>query len=234
MSRKFDKNFFNKNGYIIIKNAVNKKLIDDYLDVWSKANKHRPEGWSRLVSFTRTFNQYSEILDILCCQAIRSFFDSIDRDPVLHADITYSVSTQLGWHQDNTSSIHESIDSYYGSWVALEDIDSKSGPLSVIPGSHLWDMDYSLIDSANCVDENYSSFNEKRLEYYLEEIDKRKTEEVTFLARKGDILMWHGRLLHRGSTPEDLSITRMSLIGHYSEYSGSTLRHKSGILYALS
>jgi ectoine hydroxylase-related dioxygenase (phytanoyl-CoA dioxygenase family) len=225
--------FFYKNGYAILPNAIDNELINKYLDLWSRVNKDRPEGWSRLKSFTRSFNEHIEILDILCSESIYEFFQSIGHDPVLHADITYSVSTQLNWHQDNTSSITDSADTYYGSWVALEDISPKSGPLCVMPGSHLWDMNYSIIDPKNCVEEIQTSFNSNRLEYYLSEIEKNSVEEVPFLAKKGDVLIWHGRLLHRGSTPEDYSMTRMSLIGHYSEYSGPVSRHKSGSLYAL-
>jgi ectoine hydroxylase-related dioxygenase (phytanoyl-CoA dioxygenase family) len=226
--------FFNKNGYVVLPKAISDDLIDSYVSLWESVNADRPEGWSKLKTFTRSFNDHVEILDILCAKSIYEFFESINKDPVLHADITYSVSTQLDWHQDNTSSIKESMDSYYGSWVALEDIDPKSGPLAVMPGSHLWDMDYSFIDPSNCVAEDYVSFNKKRLEYYTEEIEKRNTEEVSFIANKGDVLIWHGRLLHKGSTPRDYSMTRMSLIGHYSEYSGSKSRHESGILYALN
>jgi len=38
----------------------------------------------------------------------------------------------------------------------------------------------------------------------------------TFLARKGDVPMWHGRLMHRGSLPRVPGTPRRSLITHYS------------------
>ena len=35
-------------------------------------------------------------------------------------------------------------------------------------------------------------------------------------AKKGDVLFWHPRLLHRGSTPNDFNLERRALISHYS------------------
>ena len=37
-----------------------------------------------------------------------------------------------------------------------------------------------------------------------------------FIAKKGDVLLWHSRLMHRGSTPNDPDIQRRSCIAHYS------------------
>lgn len=228
-----DAESFYENGYSIIKSCIDESLINDYLELWHKVNNDRPEGWSKLKSFTRSFNDYSEILNILCSKRISSFFECIGKDPVLHADITYSVSTQLNWHQDNTSSSEDLSDTYFGSWVALEDIHPDSGPISYIPGSHLWDMDYENIDPKNIEDKDVVKFNSERLDYYKSQIDLREAEEKFFTAQKGDVLMWHGKLLHRGSTPNDFSLTRMSLIGHYSEYKGPVKRHNNGTLYAI-
>ena len=37
-----------------------------------------------------------------------------------------------------------------------------------------------------------------------------------FLGRKGDVLIWHGRLMHCGSAPNVGHMPRRSLITHYS------------------
>lgn len=233
MSRDFDVDFFYENGYIVVEDAVDEKLIENYLTLWEQVNSDRPEGWSRLKTFTRSFNQYSEILAILCCGSIRSFFQSIDKDPVLHADITYSVSTQLDWHQDDVYSDDSSLDGYFGVWVALEDIHPNSGPISFIPGSHLWDLDLAKVSPAEVKQEYLPLFNKQRLQYYVDQISNRNSTEEFFIGKKGDILIWNGRLVHKGSTPLDKNLTRMSLIGHYSHYDGDVCRYNSGVLYAL-
>ena len=37
-----------------------------------------------------------------------------------------------------------------------------------------------------------------------------------FLAKKGDVLFWHSRLMHRGSAPKNIEIDRRTAILHYS------------------
>jgi hypothetical protein len=40
-----------------------------------------------------------------------------------------------------------------------------------------------------------------------------------FIARKGDVLIWHGRLLHRGTRANQPGMQRKSLISHYTAIS---------------
>ena len=51
---------------------------------------------------------------------------------------------------------------------------------------------------------------------FTHEIERRNAEILTYLPERGDVLFWHGRLLHRGSKPNDSTIPRRSLIAHYS------------------
>ena len=45
---------------------------------------------------------------------------------------------------------------------------------------------------------------------------KDELEEIySFLPKKGDAIIWHGRLIHRGANPRNNDLTRKSLIGHY-------------------
>jgi ectoine hydroxylase-related dioxygenase (phytanoyl-CoA dioxygenase family) len=48
------------------------------------------------------------------------------------------------------------------------------------------------------------------------EIRDRQATAQQFLGTKGDVLIWHGRLLHRGTKPKRLDIERRALIAHYS------------------
>jgi ectoine hydroxylase-related dioxygenase (phytanoyl-CoA dioxygenase family) len=42
-----------------------------------------------------------------------------------------------------------------------------------------------------------------------------KYPKKTFLAGKGDVLLWHGMLLHGGDGVRDPALTRRSLVIHY-------------------
>ncbi len=48
------------------------------------------------------------------------------------------------------------------------------------------------------------------------EIEQRGARIERFEAKKGDVLIWHGKLLHRGSAPTTPDQPRRALIAHYS------------------
>jgi hypothetical protein len=51
------------------------------------------------------------------------------------------------------------------------------------------------------------------------EIARRGTTPHKFIARKGDLLIWHGRLMHRGSIANVPGMKRRTLVSHYSALS---------------
>ena len=58
-------------------------------------------------------------------------------------------------------------------------------------------------------------------EYFVRAaIDIKGKEEgrvsATFLGKKGDVLIWHGRLVHRGYKPSNPKAQRKVIISHYS------------------
>jgi ectoine hydroxylase-related dioxygenase (phytanoyl-CoA dioxygenase family) len=59
-------------------------------------------------------------------------------------------------------------------------------------------------------------------DFFEKEIEKRGAEIVSFIAEKGDVIIWHGHLVHRGSMPQNRNITRKSLIGHYCNLFANT------------
>jgi ectoine hydroxylase-related dioxygenase (phytanoyl-CoA dioxygenase family) len=48
------------------------------------------------------------------------------------------------------------------------------------------------------------------------EVASGGTSPERFIARKGDVLIWHGRLMHRGSYANVPGMERKALISHYS------------------
>ena len=201
---------FEKDGFIILENLINKELIDKYVNVWLSENADKPHGWTdeNEPGFSGTaYLDHPEILDILCSKEIGEILVAINKAVALHVDITYSISTEFGWHQDNNMPKEKAGDNYVGVWVALEDVSPDAGPFEFVPGSHKWDLDWQYYweNSANSV---------TGIELEAEMV-KRSAQPVKFLAKKGDVFIWHSRLMHRGADIVDKSKTRMSLIGHY-------------------
>jgi len=215
-----NKEYFEKNGFLILENAIPYNLIDEYLDVFSKNlvkdKNGNLRGWQEQGNTTYIGN--NSALAILCNKIIQDAFESIDKGVALHVDLPYWVSTEKQWHQDSVLRIPLAASNYLGTWVALEDVSEHAGPFEYIPGSHLWDIDFDDYYG----DDEKTSFAWKKFDKLIEEI---KPEIRQFVAKKGDVFLWHGRLVHRGATPEDRTLTRKSLIGHYcNQYANFELK----------
>jgi hypothetical protein len=165
--------------------------------------------------------------------------DLIGEEMILHLDLTGWVSSTRKWHQDDYLNSPHVNGWYVAVWVALDDIHPDSGPFQFIPGSHRWpvlrrelvmqlmtpeqaDADAASPQSLWAVytQDAVSALVEKR------RIDVGAPVE-SFIAKRGDVLVWHACLQHRGSTPKIRSRDgwrigrgkappRMAVISHYT------------------
>jgi ectoine hydroxylase-related dioxygenase (phytanoyl-CoA dioxygenase family) len=106
-------------------------------------------------------------------------------------------------------------------WLALDTIHPDSGPFQYVKGSHKWpQVTREKILSALSPserDHKWPTHSERVLTPLFEkEIEDRGAEVTSHLAERGDVLLWHGRLLHRGSIPNVPGMERRSVIAHYS------------------
>jgi ectoine hydroxylase-related dioxygenase (phytanoyl-CoA dioxygenase family) len=103
-------------------------------------------------------------------------------------------------------------------WIALEDIGDGSGPLIYYPRSHrlpyLFSRDVGI--SAEDYDtRGYLPYHERYEPAVADLVERNGIEARRFLARKGDVLVWHANLLHGGAPRTDLQLTRKALVCHY-------------------
>ena len=101
-----------------------------------------------------------------------------------------------------------------GAWLACEDIDPDSGPLEYYPGSHQapWYPEFNNYPQTNlrtASDEHYDGYHA-----FLAE-EAKKYERRVFLARKGQVFLWHALLFHGGSGINRVGRTRKSFVVHY-------------------
>lgn len=101
-------------------------------------------------------------------------------------------------------------------WIALEDIHEDAGPLYYYPGSHR--LPYLLNDDFGNISTAWK-LGQKDYRDYEDVIDdlirKENMQPQTFLARKGDLLVWHANLIHGGEPIKNLMLTRKSMVIHY-------------------
>lgn len=114
------------------------------------------------------------------------------------------------------------------SWIPLEDIHADSGPLIYYPGSHKLSVS-GFFDwgKGSIVYEPDSTRNPAEFSSYLEErIQESGINPEIFLPKRGDVLIWHGNLIHKGSEIRDHALTRKSYVTHYTSYESYPIAHR--------
>jgi ectoine hydroxylase-related dioxygenase (phytanoyl-CoA dioxygenase family) len=170
-----------------------------------------------------------EIRDLCLYKPLSDTLASLIGDKMgLHLNLTGWVSTERNWHQDDYLN-PDFINSWYCAvWIALDTIHPDCGPFQYVPGSHRWPLTRMQRVHAYLQPEEAKLVEWPKIaERFVNRAFDREIARVglpvrEFLGEKGDVLVWHGRLAHRGSEPRNRSLVRKSLIAHYSALSKRT------------
>jgi len=114
------------------------------------------------------------------------------------------------------------------SWIPLEDIDPDAGPLAYYPGSHRPDIS-GFFDwgRGSILLEQDSVRTPIEFSRYLEgRVESAGIEPVVFLPKRGDVLIWHGNLIHEGTPINNPALTRKSYVTHYTSLSAYPKEHR--------
>jgi ectoine hydroxylase-related dioxygenase (phytanoyl-CoA dioxygenase family) len=104
------------------------------------------------------------------------------------------------------------------SWLALEDIAPDSGPLVYYPGSHRLPYVFAddvAISTDDFRDAGYGPYAQRYEPRIAALIEEHGLQPRTFAPRKGDVLLWHGNLLHGGAPRARIGTSRRALVCHY-------------------
>lgn len=209
---------WNDQGVVILPNFIPEDLMLAYEDCWTTANADRPGGWPDCTPYRR----HQELFDICTYGPLGDVITGLIGEPGgVHLNLTPWVSTERDWHQDSYLNPPHVGDFYAAVWIALESIHPDSGPFQYVPGSHRWpQVTREKILAAlppQKRDHRWPKYSEEVLTpLFEEEIALRQATIITHLPKRGDVLLWHGRLMHRGSRPNVPGLQRKSLIAHYS------------------
>jgi hypothetical protein len=129
--------------------------------------------------------------------------------------LNFPVGTQQHVHTDSVhfSSIPERF--MCGVWVALEDIDAGAGPLCYYPGSHKWPIISNTMIARRGWQSELESAQIPYHNAWEALVAEHQPPMETFLAKKGQALIWCANLLHGGSPQTDPTRTRWSQVTHY-------------------
>lgn len=129
--------------------------------------------------------------------------------------LNFPVGTQQDAHSDSVhfSSLPERF--MCGVWLAMEDINPDAGPLFYHPGSHRWPIMTNALIGRQGHGSALSSAQDPYGPAWSALCEAHGSKEETFLARKGQALIWCANLLHGGSRQTDPRLTRWSQVTHY-------------------
>lgn len=150
-------------------------------------------------------------------------------EPVACNTLNFDYGSQQADHLDTLYMTPLTDRALVATWMALEDTHADAGPLRYFPGSHRIDP-YRFSTGSYHV--NLPEMT-PWADYMAAQIDTRGLEEQRFLAKRGDLFIWHALLLHGGSEICRAGLTRKSLVTHFFTQSdceklGSDLRPSPG------
>jgi hypothetical protein len=206
-----------RDGVAILPHFLPDHLMNAYAR--RRAAFNEPSGWPSPTPYL----DVPEMRELALYPPLMEEMRALIGEPMLlHLCLTGWVSTERGWHQDDYLNPPH-VNSWYAAvWMALEDIHPDSGPFEYVPGSHRWPlMRGSKVRKhmpwSEAMRPDWPQLSEAFVVPAIDaEIAGRGAEIRSFMAKRGDVLIWHGRLLHRGSKPKQPGMPRRSLICHYS------------------
>jgi hypothetical protein len=214
-----------RDGVLVFPKLLDDGILDEYTAERSKLPKDRAQrsnfwaGWHYATPY-----MHCEALRVLALHPnIWHKINALIGEPMgLHLALTGFVSTERAWHQDTYLNPDYLWSYYLAVWIALDDVDPDSGPFEFVPGSHLWpalrrERLFRYMTPALQQNEAWPSATQNAVGEICErEIERRGARTARFIPKKGDVLVWHSNLMHRGSLPKNPALERRALICHYS------------------
>ncbi len=217
-------------GYVVFEGLIPPDLIDAALDDLDRFWRERaPISIDLLTTGERTtidaadpsarsapykandLYLYSEnVRKIFLDEHIIRFGELLFGDKVVGCNsLMFEYSTQQPAHVDHIYMTPTPARRLFASWVACEDILADSGPLELWAGSHRL-APYDFGDTGY----HYAPELDAEHSRYIADAKERFARHE-FLAKKGDVLLWHAMLVHGGGPIRTEGATRKSMAFHY-------------------
>lgn len=145
---------------------------------------------------------------------LTEYYESV---PQPFSTINFLRSTEQPLHSDY---IHFGTIPHFrlaAAWVALEDIDPRSGPIQLVPGSHkkpavcFSDLGLPVAASLGDVKRNYTMYED----HIRTELEQSNEKAIAPQLAAGDVIIWSANLLHGSPICENNSLSRRSQVTHY-------------------
>ena len=140
----------------------------------------------------------------------------LDREIVAFQTINFLKGSGQRAHSDSIHMTTYPLGYLIAAWIALEDISHENGPLFYYPGSHKLPF---LLNGGFNTGSTLLKLGNKDYHDYEDAIADLLTQhdfpQKEFLAKKGDVLIWHANLIHGGAPILNPALSRKSMVVHY-------------------
>lgn len=203
------KSEYESQGVIAIEGIFSARQIDTFIDIHSEDIQNQPHFSQSYLSSRESFKTDNSITDLLFGENIKQLFATIGVNMQLVVAEARLASSRIGWHRDVTWDTN-GVPEYIVVSIAMSDAKDDAGPISYVPCSHLWEVDYGVVSRGKIAEQVISGYS-----YYENLIKINNGIIKTFNAKKGDALIWNGNTIHRGELETNQNSIRHSLTGHF-------------------
>ncbi len=207
-----------EDGYMVLDGFFDPELIDRINGELASLIGSGALRFSRAGNRVRNaYRRSAAVAEAIDDRGLRDLLGAILGVPVgVWQTISFFTGSRQAAHSDAFHMMTEPRGYLVAIWVALEDITPDCGPVFYLPGSHrlpyVTTEDLDGCEGSRLMVADKSSAYEARI---AEIAAASRIEPQQFLARKGDVLIWHANLLHGGSPIADPELTRRSLVAHF-------------------
>ena len=216
------KTFYQTNGYVVLENVLEREECQRFVEHMEDlhAGKKQLSGFSQQDKYGyRTFNQH-----LYDPYVLEFLIDSRLHQPLADCfgDEPEAIQT-MHFYEGSEHPLHQ--DQYYlsdcmSAWIAMVDVDLHKGPLVVQPGSHKGRL-ITKSDVPMTLHEG-ETYEQQQTNRYFPEVEKvfvqNGGKEVQVMVNQGDVVLFHGRLIHGGAPVLNTGTRRHALACHYIPY----------------
>jgi len=211
------KEIFNKNGYLILNQFFNDAQIDKVNSEVDRIVAGGKKKFAHRHKLMFAIDESDFLMNIGKDPELQTILNTLLGDKaVLFQSINFDYGSEQATHSDSIHMTTYPLGGLIAIWIALEDIGPDQGPLHYYPGSQ--NLAYYLNEDYDNTGTDWS-LGDKGYKAYEEmiagKIRESGIEKVNFMAKKGDVLIWHANLFHGGNMQTNKSKTRKSMVMHY-------------------
>lgn len=208
---------WSQNGYAILDRFFSSDEVDTFNHEIQNLLDNNKAKWGYGEKIMFAFRQSLPIYQAATHPKLKQIFGLLmGNEMQLFQSINFLKGSQQRAHSDFVHMTTFPQNNLIAAWVALEDVRADSGPLHYYPGSHslphVFNADFDNVGTAFRIGrKTYTDYENK----VQERIDQHQLKKHIFLAKKGDVFIWHANLLHGGEPMTNLQASRKSMVFHY-------------------